>query len=231
MYAICKREFLSQFKSVKSIIFILIITGMTIMIGNLMSSMPPEMAQEVGLNNGYVSGLVLFLFFFGPLLVTSLSHDIVNRETQSRTLRFLVTKTKRDKIILGKFFGVLSFWTACLLIALLIITVFTQSFEIMPFVENLVFLSYCIALSVFLSTIINRPAFSMLIGILLSIAIPVIGVWSMISKSNIIVNVLSVFTPYYYLNFSEQPIIGYATLILTLLLLASSLLIFRKRDF
>ncbi|WP_191567397.1 ABC transporter permease [Metabacillus idriensis] len=231
MIAICRREFISLFKSVKSVIFILIITGMTFLIADLMSGIPPEELEGMGLKNGYVTGLMFLMYFFGPLFVTSLSHDIINREEQSRTLRFLVTKIHRDKIVLGKFLGILSFWVACLFLALVLISIFTRTFYLLPFLENIVFLSYFISLSIFISTIVNRPTFSMFLGIILSIALPVVGFWALVSKSNMVINILSVFTPYYYFGFTDQPIIGYLTIILTLLLLISSLLIFRKRDF
>ncbi|MEK3807190.1 MULTISPECIES: ABC transporter permease [unclassified Metabacillus] len=231
MIAICRREFLSLFKSMKSVIFILIITGMTFLIGDVMSGIPPQELEELGLKNGYISGLMFLMYFFGPLFVTSLSHDIINRETQSRTMRFLITKVKRDDIVLGKFFGITAFWTACLFAALVLISIFTQSFYLLPFIENIVFLSYFIALSLLMSIIIGRPALTMFSGIILSIALPVIGIWGLVSDSNMIINILSVFTPYYFFSFTDTPALSYLTLILTLLMVMGSVIIFRKRDF
>jgi ABC-2 type transport system permease protein len=229
MIGICAREFQSLIKSIKSIIIIVIIAGVTLMTAKFLKGFEHELAN-MGISNVYAGGLFALLLIFGPLFVTSLSHDIINKETQSRTMRFLVTKISRDKIILGKFMGVSLFWFVCLTVALLFILPVTKSFYFKELIEATIFITYFVGLFLFLSTVIGKTALSMFIGIILSIAIPVIGFWSLASDSHLAITILSYLTPYYYFGDPERPYLAYFVPVLTFIFILGSVMIFRKRD-
>lgn len=229
LIALCIREFKSLFKSIRSIIIITLLFLVTLGTAKLLDNLNSKV-ENFGINNDYMLGLVSLLMLVGPLFVLSLSHDIINSETSSKTMRFLVTKTSRDKIILGKFFGVTIFWFLCLLISTLLIIPFSKTFYFREFIEIFLFLSYFIGLTIFLSTIINRPRLSMFISLILAITLPIIGILGLASNEYLILNIVNFFTPYYYIS-KEEFISPYFILILTTLFIYLSIINIRKKDF
>ncbi|KQS18810.1 hypothetical protein ASF99_02680 [Exiguobacterium sp. Leaf187] len=228
MFAITLREFKSLFQSIRAILIIVVLFGVTIGSAKLVSQFK-EQLSDLGLgDNAYIIGLMLLLFLAAPLFVTSISHSSVNKEIESKTIRFLATKTSRENIIFGKFLGNVSFWVLCLTVALLLIVPFSKSFSIVDLIQSIIFVSYFIGLSLFLSTVVNSSAMTMFVGIFISIALPVIGMWSLISK-NVIVDTLSYLTPYYYYT-QENTAYTYLVLIHIAVFVIASLMIFKRRD-
>lgn len=229
MTAICLREFKSLFKSVRSIIIIFILLGGTLGTAKLLSQFNSEL-KEFGLDNAYVAGLFFLLLVLGPLFVTSLSHDVINRETHSRTIRFLVTKLSRDKIVIAKFLGISFFWFICIFVSLLLLIPFSKTFYFFDLIVAFLFITYFIALSLLFSTVISKPGLSMFIGITLSIAFPILGFWGMLSKDLIVLKIFSYVTPYFYVG-QEETFYVFFIPIWTLLFLITSVIINRRRDF
>lgn len=228
MFAITLREFKSLFQSIRAILIIVVLFGVTIGSAKLVNQFKGQLS-DLGLgDNAYIIGLMLLLFLASPLFVTSISHSSVNKEIESKTIRFLATKTSRENIIFGKFLGNVSFWVLCLTVALLLIVPFSKSFSIVDLIQSIIFVSYFIGLSLFLSTVVNSSAMTMFVGIFISIALPVIGMWSLISK-NVIVDTLSYLTPYYYYT-QENTAYTYLVLIHIAVFVIASLMIFKRRD-
>ncbi|PFG12431.1 ABC transporter permease subunit [Bacillus sp. es.036] len=230
MLAIGIREFQNLFKSIRSIIIILFIFSVTLGIAKLISNYK-EVFSEVGLDGDiYMGGLVLLIIAAGPLFVASLSHSAINQEIHSRTIRFLATKVSREKIVLGKFLGIALYWVVCILVASLLILPFTKGFYFNQFMESLIFILYFVGLAIFLSTLITKPGMTMFLGIILAILLPIIGLWSLGSE-NLIIDLLSYLTPYYYYYSLGEHIYTYVVLIFPILFVLGSLLLIRKKDF
>jgi len=228
MFAISLREFKSLFQSIRAIIIIIVLFGVTAGSAKLVSQFKSELSR-LGLgDNAYIIGLMLLLFLAAPLFVTSISHSSVNKEMESKTIRFLATKTSRENIIFGKFLGNMSFWVVCLTVALLLIIPFSKSFYFVDLIQSIIFVSYFIGLSLFLSTLVNNSSMTMFSGIVISIALPVIGMWSLLSK-NVIVDTISYLTPYFYYT-NENTSYTYLVLIHTAAFVILSLIIFKRRD-
>ncbi|MFQ3544470.1 ABC transporter permease subunit [Halobacillus rhizosphaerae] len=228
MFPICLREFKSLFKSIRSIIIIIVLFSVTIGAAKLISNFETQL-RELGLGNDtYAAALMILLFIAGPLFVTSLANSVVNKEVTSRTIRFLATKTLRKDIILGKFLGHLLFWSICLVSAVLLMFPFSHTFYFSELVQFIVFVSYFIGLTVLLSTTMNSPSLTMFLGITISIALPILGLWSLATE-NIFVKGISYITPYFYYS-QDQTYFSYIVALFTCLFLLLSLLIFRKRD-
>lgn len=146
MFTVAFREFKSLFTSIRSILMIGFLFGVTVGAARLVRQFEAYL-QELGLGrDAYVMGLMLLLILAAPLFVTSLSHNIVNKEMDTRTIRFLATKTSRRNIILGKFIGSFLFWAVCLTVALLLIIPFSKSFSILNLIRAIIFVSYFIGL-------------------------------------------------------------------------------------
>lgn len=228
MFAITLREFKSLFQSIRAILIIVVLFGVTTGSAKLVSQFKGQLS-DLGLdNNAYIIGLMLLLFLAAPLFVTSISHSSVNKEIESKTIRFLATKTSRENIIFGKFLGNVSFWVLCLTVALILIVPFSKSFHFVDLIQSIIFVSYFIGLSLFLSTVVNNSSMTMFVGIFISIALPVIGMWSLISK-NVIVDTLSYLTPYYYYT-QENTAYTYLVLIHIAVFVLTTLIIFKRRD-
>ncbi|MEJ8767670.1 ABC transporter permease subunit [Oceanobacillus sp. HCA-5259] len=228
MFAITMREFKSLFKSTRSIIIIIFIFGITTGSAKLISQFKAQL-MDLGLgDNAYVGGLMILLFMASPLFVTSISNSIVNKEIDSKTIRFLATKTSRHNIILGKFLGNVLFWFLCLMIALLLIIPFSKAFYFSEFLQSIIYVSYFIGLTIFLSTIIRNPSLTMFLGITISIILPILGIWGIFSE-NLLIKFISYLTPYFYYT-HENTFYTYFVLIFTFTYLMLSLIVFKRRD-
>ena len=228
MFAISMREFINLFRSTRSIIIIIVLFGVTAGSAKLISQFEMQL-RELGLGeNAFVGGLMIMLFLAAPLFVTSVSHSVVNKELETRTMRFLAAKTSRDNIILGKFLGNVLFWTICLAVALLLIIPFSKAFYFIEFVQSVIFVSYFVGLTLFLSTIISSPSLTMFLGITISILLPVVGFWSMLSE-NVLIQSVSYITPYFYYT-HENTSYTYFVVAFSCLYLILSLVAFRRRE-
>ncbi|AKG05852.1 hypothetical protein AAV35_013960 (plasmid) [Salimicrobium jeotgali] len=228
MLTISLKEFKSLFKSVRSIIVIGVLFGVTLGAAKLVNSFQGQL-EQVGLgNNAYAGGAMIIVLVAGPLFVLSLSHNVINQEISSRTIRFIATKTSRFNFIAGKFLGVTFFWLLCLFIAFLLIIPFSEDFYFLEFSQSFVFIFYFVGITILLSTLIPKPTLTMFIGVILATSFTVLGFWSMASD-NIFLKLYSFVTPYFYYS-QDKEFLAYTVLIFPVLFLGLSLLILRKRD-
>jgi len=180
MWAICQHEFIRLFKSIKSLITVAFIVGISYLVSDLVNQAASFFpAQELA--KGHALGILVLIMLLGPLFVFSLSHDVINRELAGRTIRFLVTRTSRNKIIFGKFLGVVLFWLVCLVITFGVVLATVHTFDAKTFWQCLTILVYCITLAILLSLAVPRPSYTMFLGIVLAILLPGLGFWSALS--------------------------------------------------
>jgi ABC-2 type transport system permease protein len=229
MYIIGKREFISLFKGIKSVIIVmmlLVTSYYSAKFSNVLESGMELTAKEA--ENIHTVGLLTLIVLFGQLFVMGLSHDSLNRETHERTIRFLVTRTSRTSIILGKFLGIWLFWLICLMISFLLISIFSQKIDVFIFSQIMSLLTYQIGLTILLSVLIPKPGFTMFLGIIVGLAFPIIGFWVSFT-SNVWVSWMKFINPYYYLIRED-----YTFLVIVLfagIMLVIANLIFKRREF
>lgn len=228
MYIIGKREFYSLFKGIKSIIIIailLVTSYYSAKFSSLLSSGIELTAREA--EDIYTVGLLFLIIFFGQLFVMGLSHDSINKETHERTMRFLVTRTSRTSIIIGKFFGIWLFWLICLTISFLLISIFAQKFDIYIFSQTMSLLTYQIALTIMLSVLIPKPGFTMFLGIVVGLAFPIFGMWVSLT-SNLWLGWIKFITPFYYLERDDYTFVVIFLIAGIMLVIANQ--IFKRRE-
>lgn len=228
MYVIGKREFISLFKGIKSVIIvaILLVTSYySAKFSKLLMSGIEITAREA--ENIHTVGLLALILLFGQLFVMGLSHDTLNRETHERTIRFLVTRTSRTSIILGKFFGIWLFWLICLTISFLLISIFAQKIDVFIFSQIMSLLTYQIALTILLSVLIPKPGFTMFLGVVIGLIFPIFAFWAAFS-SNVWVSWMKFINPYYYLNRDDYTFLVIVLLAGIMLFIAN--LIFKRRE-
>lgn len=178
MIAIGKQEFFDMFKSIKSLIIIallLITSYFSAKYSDIIGTAASLTEQEM--KDVYTVGLVFLLIFFGQLFVTSLSHDMINKESHDRTMRFLVTRTSRSQIVVGKFSGVWLFWFSCIFISFLIISIFSSQFHFLIFSQAIALVTYQISLTIFLSVAIAKPSITMFLGVVIGLLYPIFNFW------------------------------------------------------
>lgn len=228
MFAIGKKEFSSLFQSIMSLLMIallLVTSYYSAKFSDLLTVSAGLSASEA--EDIHTAGLLFLLVGFGQLFVMGLSHDTINRELHERTMRFLVTRTSRISIVLGKYLGIWLFWFVCILISFLIISLFSLKIDLFIFSQAIALVTFQIALAVLLSVLIPKPSYTMFLGVLLGIALPILGVWVAFTN-NLWVSWLKFVSPYYYLindDYSFLVIFGLAGLVL-----AVALALFNRRE-
>ncbi|MGG1155285.1 ABC transporter permease subunit [Brevibacillus formosus] len=226
MWAICQHEFFRLFKSIKSLITVAFIVGISYLVSDLVNQ-AASFLPEKELAQGHALGIFVLIMLFGPLFVFSLSHDVINRELAGRTIRFLVTRTSRNQIILGKFLGVAFFWLTCMIITFGVVFATVQTFDAKTFYLCVSLLIYCISLALLLSLVIPRPSYTMFLGIVIALILPGLGLWSTFS-SHPAAPWIKYLTPFSFME-KDGACTGFIWLYAAAFLIASMYL-FRRRD-
>lgn len=226
MWTICFHEFKGLFKSIKSIIIIAIIFGVTYWTADLMTTLKDQLDVHAG-KDGYATGIASIVFLLGFLFISSLSHDVINREVSTRTIRFLVTKTSRVNIIIGKYLGMWLFWFFCIFTSFVLVAFISKKFLWWGILECMGFISVAIAYNLIFSIIFPKPAVTMFFGIVFALVFPALSFW-IIFSSNGAISWLKFFTPYYYALLGNFYV--FINFIYAIGVLMLGVVLFRRRD-
>lgn len=226
MWAICRHEYVRLFKSIKSLITIAFIVGVSYWVSDLVNRAAAFVPAQ-DLAQGHALGIFTLIMLLGPLFVFSLSHDVINRELAGRTMRFLVTRTSRNQIVLGKFLGVVCFWLSCLAITFGVVLVTVHTFDGKTFWQCLSLLVYCISLALLLSLVVPRPSYTMFLGIVAAMLLPGLGLWSTFSD-HLAAQWIAYLTPFVFME-KGGAWIGFIWLYAALFL-GASMYLFQRRD-
>ncbi|EKU50363.1 hypothetical protein CD133_09310 [Staphylococcus massiliensis CCUG 55927] len=226
MLQICLHELKQQFKSIKAIVIIFILLSLTFGSAKVYG----QYEQLIGGANSdlYASGLLITSLIAGPLFTFALSHDAINQEVKSRTIRFIVTKVDRVEIVLGKYFAFHIFWFICLTTSIMIVSAYAHHVLLLPLVHLCTFYSYFIGLAMLLSVIINNPAVTNVFGIALSIIMMVLSIWAQFSD-HILLKIFKFVTPLYYITQEGMVFLTVVPLLFSIIFITLSLILFRKK--
>lgn len=227
MLAIAKKEFISSFKSFKSVFIILFLITVSTYTAYFLKDKLNITTQLSQGGTTYTSSISFLLLLFGFLFVFILSHDIINRELETQTIRLLVTKISRSEIILGKFLGIFLFWVFTIIISFILISLIAKDWFWIDLLSLITFITYPISLNIFLSTSINRPTVSLFISIFISIFLPLIGIYSSLDDSSVMY-ILKYILPYY--TIINQSILMIIPLIISFFFITISIILFNRKD-
>lgn len=200
MFVMCKREFVSLFKGIKSIIMIGILFAVSYYSAKFSSFLFSTMELKASeAEDTHTIGLLVVILLLGQLFVFGLSHDTINREIHERTMRFLVTRVSRSSILFGKFLGIWMFWFVCLVVSFLLVSIYSKKIDLFIFSQTVSLVTYQVAIAVLLSVLIPRPGFTMFLGNILGLLLPILGFWTTFSQNGW-VNWVKFFIPFYYLE-------------------------------
>jgi ABC-2 type transport system permease protein len=228
VFVIAKKEFLHLFSGFKSLIIIallLITSYYSAKFSSFLASDIKLSAKEA--ENIHVFGLLFIIILFGQLFIMGLSHDVMNRELHERTMRFLVSRTSRLSIVIGKFIGIWAYWFVCIVVAHILISIFSHKFDLFIFSQLMSLLTYQIALTLLLSIIIPKPGFTMFLGVIIGLIFPILSFWLTIT-SNKWFSWMKYGNPHYYLNREDFTFLVIP--VLAGLMVSISYLLFKRRD-
>ena len=228
MFAIAKHELWQSFKNIKAILIIIALLSASYFFANKGKTFVEAFELSSGEENAiYSTGLLLMMMLFGLLFVMALSHDVINRETSNRTMRFLLSRTSHEKIFIGKFLGVWLFWIICFAISVVVIAITSQTIDFMIIATLVCIVTFEIALAFFISVIIKKPMMSMFIGIFIGIAGPILA--TMIEYTQSWYKVFKYVNPLHYLQNNNYEIL--ALPLGGLIIAAISLWIFKRGEY
>lgn len=231
MTSILKREFIDLFKSVRAILIILFITFVSYQSAKFINNNPGLINDliESGGDEGsiYTATIALIVLVFGFLFVFATSHDLVNKEIELKTIRLLVTKVSRLQIMIGKFLGTLLFWIITVSISFAILSMFAGSWFPKDYFQSLIFLFYIISFVQLISTVITKTKLTMFLGILLGIALPILGLVAAMSDKWYLAP-LKYILPYKYLDGSVSLMI--IPLAIGIIYFVISVILMQRRD-
>lgn len=224
MYAIMRREFLSLFKSFKSIAVVAFFLLVSFYISKYISGIGFQLGSSS--SSPYVIGIGTLVLLFGFLFGLTLSHDTINREMESQTIRYLVPKTRRLDIIIGKYLGIFLFWVVSITLSFLIISFYAKHFYIMNYLQLLSFMSYVISVTFMLSFFVKRSTYSMFLSVILGLFLPAIGFYVTYTES--FWQYFKYLFPYFYLlKYNGLVVIPF---LLAAAMLALVLTLFQRSD-
>ncbi|SER24036.1 ABC-2 type transport system permease protein [Gracilibacillus ureilyticus] len=231
MVHVLMREFTDSFKSVRSILIILFLTFIAYLSASFLEDNPGLLdafmsAQEDGASI-YTGAVSIIILILGFLFVFAISHDVINKEIETRTIRLLVNKIPRWQIVIGKALGILFFWMITILISYIILTMISGELYLAHYFKTILFLLYVISFVLFISSIIPKSKLTMFLGILLGISLPVLGLISVSSEKWYFLP-FKYLLPYYYME--DESIKLLIPLIFSIIFLIISVVIMKRRD-
>lgn len=226
MLALWMREFTYLCKGIKSIVLLSLFVGFTYMIASIGDYLPFLMQNNES-SSSLSGGLRFLILFFGFIFVTMVSHDTINKEIDTQTIRFLVTKTSRYSIVLGKFLGILSFWILVTTISYVPAVIKTQHIDFHDYMKLIQYLCVMVSVTIFLSSVIVKPFYSLLFGLCFGVVYPAVGMVSMI-KEGLFWDQIRYISLFNYVHDINGGL--YIPFIASLVLVILSIIIFQRRD-
>lgn len=227
MFAITKHEFFSLLKSVKSIVIIVFFTIVTFYASKFFAHNDLIMSQTNS-DSVYTSTIKFLFFFLGFVFISSVSHDILNKEIEMETIRLLTVKTSRFNILLGKFLGVYCFWILCATICFFITFLFSGKWPIYDYISIAIFLFYAIAFTFLLSIVIPKSSLTMLLGIILGFIIPILGLVATFKNGIWYLLPFKYILPYFYIL--KTGIFMIVPLLIGVLMIFLSFVLLKRKD-
>lgn len=234
MQHVLKREFVDSFKSVRAVLIVLFLVATAYFSANFFDNHQKLITSLLENNTGievsavYAMAVSMVVMVFGCLFVFSISHDIINNETETKTIRLLISKISRTQMMTGKFLGNYLFWFVAITVTYLVIFVISGTWSLTFYIQTLALLLYFVSLAFMLSTLIAKTKLSMFLGILIGIMLPIVNAISIFNDQWYFLPTRYLL-PFYYTNqtlwFMLVPVA------ISLVFVGIAMAIMRRRDF
>lgn len=224
MQAIVKRELKSSIFTVKSVIILLFFLMISYWISKYSSTINQFSGEKTSIISVIYGAVETFGVIFGFMMFSGTIAKIVENES----IRYIIPYTTRTKLIMGKYLAMNIYFLIllCLMMPVVIFVRGVNGFPILELIQAIIFFGYITSIILFLSVITKRERTANFIGIILGFIIPILGLYSVVSK-NIVIRTISWLLPYRYdtLRFDSAILV-----ILSIILIIISLKIFNDME-
>ncbi|KAF1296072.1 hypothetical protein BAU15_12395 [Enterococcus sp. JM4C] len=174
MTAVATEELRRMLRSPKAIVIILIFTLFSYGMSSHITAIAGRGDSAMTAN---YSSLRLLVFVFGYLFVSVVSHNCINEEIESGSIKFILSKINRQQFVLGKFVGITLFWLICIGISFITLSVLALQFHFSLLLTLMSVIIFYISLCIFISVVITKTSLTNFLGLIIGIALPIIGLW------------------------------------------------------
>lgn len=195
MQAIFKRELKSSIFTVKSVVILLFF----LMISYWISKYSSTINQFSGDKNSIISVIYGSIETFGVIFGFMMFSGTIAKSVENESIRYIIPYTTRTKLIMGKYLAMNVYFLIllCLMMPVVVIVRGVNGFPILELIQAIIFFGYITSIILFLSVITRRERTANFIGIILGFIIPILGLYSTVSK-NIVIRTISWLLPYRY---------------------------------
>ncbi|MFL2142041.1 MULTISPECIES: ABC transporter permease [Ruoffia] len=193
MIPVALEELKHILKSIRTIVIILIFVlfsyGMSSTLSNITSTGDSIAAAY--------SSIRLLVFILGYMFVSTVSNSCINREIETGSIKFVLSKINKQQFIIGKFIGIFLFWFICIGTSFTVISFLTNQVDLSILFMLMSVVTYYISLCVLLSVLVSKSSTTNFIGLIMGIFFPIVGLW--VTLSNEWYNFFMYFFPYEYI--------------------------------
>ena len=130
-----------------------------------------------------ITGIPLVITVFGLLAITWNSHDALNKDLVSGTLRFTVTRTSRTAIFISTAASHFLYWLVLLIIIVLFTGTVFEDVTLGSMTTHITFVFFSLSAAFFLSSIIRTPERSKTAAVIIGVLFPVLTIWSYLADN------------------------------------------------
>lgn len=179
MISVALEEFKRVLKSIRTIIIILIFVlfsyGMSSALANFNTNTNSNISAAY-------SSIRLLVFILGYLFVSILSNNCINKEIETGSINFVLSKISRCNFIIGKFIGILLFWSVCIGTSFSVISFLNHQINFSIFLMLLCVITYYISLCILFSVLISKSSITNFLGLVIGIIFPILGLFVTLSN-------------------------------------------------
>lgn len=185
MRAVFWRECRHQFFSFRSVFFVFLFVVLGFSLDQLFALTSVEIG---GIDNKTYAGsfyviIKLTVMLLGYLFASILSHSSINRETERKSVRLVISKISRTEYVTGKFLANVMFWVICFVLIYGCLFLKYKVFDVGELITNTVMMIYYNSIIILLSVLVKRGAASNFLGLVVGIALPFAGLYTMAKNS------------------------------------------------
>ncbi|MCP0887379.1 ABC transporter permease subunit [Ligilactobacillus sp. WILCCON 0076] len=228
MIAILKKELLSQFRSKRSIVLLILIILLSLIAGKYSLSLSISQGNSSSGSSPLFTVIFSIYIILMPLISAIMFGGIVAREVKDQSLRYLIPIISRRKILFSKYLAMNIYFIVLFFISTSFILLLRQSyiFPLKLFAISIFIILYLNAITLCCSINLSSERSVFLSGVVLFIFFPGITLWNLI-KPNIINKTLNFVLPSTYLDGKASLLI---IIVLTIFIIWLSFYNFSKRE-
>ncbi|HFI0080778.1 TPA: ABC transporter permease [Streptococcus suis] len=172
MISVALEEFKRVLKSIRTVVIILIFVLFSYGISSSLDNFNASANDNI---SAAYSSIRLLVFILGYLFVSILSNNCINKEIETGSINFVLSKISRRDFVVGKFIGIFLFWCVCIGISFSVISFLTHQIDFSVLLMLLCVITYYISLCILFSVFISKSSITNFFGLIIGILFPILG--------------------------------------------------------